>query len=168
VLDVLSRVPRARHQRRVRRRWNSSTRSKSTRRNAPIRLAPYVSPETEPSYRLVTTILDHQTAPAAELAALYHERWEIETALDELKTHPRGAQMVLRSKTPELVKQEFYGFLMAHFAVRGLMHETALKAGEDPDRLSFLHAVRVIRRKLPIFGAIPPSAENRFSSNGVG
>jgi hypothetical protein len=112
--------------------------------------------------------LDHQTAPAAELAALYHERWEIETALDELKTHLRGAQMVLCSKTPELVKQEFYGFLMAHFAVRGLRHEAALKAGEDPDRLSFLHAVRVIRRKLPIFGAIPPSAENRFSSNGVG
>lgn len=125
-------------------------------------------PEAEPSYRLVTTILDHQAAPAAELAALYHERWEIETAWDELKTHLRGAQMVLRSKTPELVKQEFYGFMMAHFAVRGLMHEAALKADEDPDQLSFLHAVRVIRRKLPAFGAIPPSAENRFSSSGAG
>ncbi len=76
--------------------------------------------------------------------------------------------MVLRSKTPELVKQEFYGFLLAHFAVRGLMHEAALKADHDPDRLSFLHAVRVIRRKLPTFGAISPSAENRFSSNGAG
>ena len=122
-------------------------------------------PEAEPSYRLVTTILDHNVAPAAELAALYHERWEIETALDELKTHLRGAQVVLRSKTPDLVKQEFYGFLMAHFAVRGLMHEAALKADEDPDRLSFLHAVRVIRRKLPAFGAIPPSAENQLSSS---
>jgi hypothetical protein len=122
-------------------------------------------PEAEPSYRLVTTILDHNVAPAAELAALYHERWEIETALDELKTHLRGAQVVLRSKTPDLVKQEFYGFLMAHFAVRGLMHEAALKADEDPDRLSFLHAVRVIRRKLPAFGAIPPSAENHLSSS---
>lgn len=119
--------------------------------------------DAEPSYRLVTTILDHNAAPAAELAALYHERWEIETALDELKTHLRGAQIVLRSKTPDLVKQEFYGFMMAHFAVRGLMHEAALKADEDPDRLSFLHAVRVIRRKLPAFGAIPPSAENGFS-----
>jgi Insertion element 4 transposase N-terminal/Transposase DDE domain len=119
--------------------------------------------DTEPFYRLVTTIVDHNAAPAAELAALYHERWEIETALDELKTHLRGAQLVLRSKTPQLVKQEFYGFMMAHFAVRGLMHEAALKADEDPDQLSFLHAVRVIRRKLPAFGAIPPSAENRFS-----
>ncbi len=120
-------------------------------------------PDAEPSYRLVTTIVDHNAAPAAELAALYHERWEIETALDELKTHLRGAQIVLRSKTPDLVRQEFYGFMMAHFAVRGLMHEAALKADEDPDRLSFLHAVRVIRRKLPAFGAIPPSAENSLS-----
>jgi hypothetical protein len=120
-------------------------------------------PDAEPLYRLVTTILDHNAAPAEELAALYHERWEIETALDELKTHLRGAQIVLRSKTPDLVKQEFYGFMMAHFAVRGLMHEAALKADEDPDRLSFLHAVRVIRRKLPAFAAIPPSAENGFS-----
>ena len=122
-------------------------------------------PEAEPSYRLVTTILDHNVAPAAELAALYHERWEIETALDELKTHLRGAQVVLRSKTPDLVKQEFYGFMLAHFAVRGLMHEAALKADEDPDRLSFLHAVRVIRRKLSTFGAIPPSTENQLSSS---
>jgi Insertion element 4 transposase N-terminal/Transposase DDE domain len=123
--------------------------------------------EAEPFYRLVTTILDHNIAPAAELAALYHERWEIETALAELKTHLRGAQIVLRSKTPDLVKQEFYGFLMAHFAVRGLMHEAALKADEDPDQLSFVHAVRVIRRKLPTFGAIPPSAENHLSSSGT-
>jgi hypothetical protein len=120
-------------------------------------------PDAEPSYRLVTTILDHRVAPAQELAALYHERWEIETAWDELKTHLRGAQIVLRSKTPDLVKQEFYGFMMAHFAVRGLMHEAALKADEDPDRLSFLHAVCVIRRKLPTCGAIPPSAENQLS-----
>jgi hypothetical protein len=110
----------------------------------------------EPIYRLVTSILDAAKAPAPELAALYHERWEIETALDELKTHLRGAKIVLRSKTPDLVRQEFYGLLMAHFAVRALMHEAALKAGEDPDRLSFLHAVRVVRRKLPAFHAIPP------------
>jgi len=113
---------------------------------------------TEPSYRLLTTILDPGAAPAEELAALYHERWEIEGALDELKTPLRGAQIVLRSKTPDLVRQEFYGLLLAHFALRGLMHEAALKAGEDPDRLSFVHAIRVIRRKLPLYGAIPPSA----------
>jgi len=107
-------------------------------------------------YRLVTTILDPVKAPAPELPALYHERWEIETALDELKTHLRGARIVLRSKTPDLVRQEFYGLLMAHFAIRGLMHEAALRADEDPDRLSFVHAVRVIRRKIPSFYAIPP------------
>jgi len=115
-------------------------------------------PDSEPIYRLITTILDHKLAPAKELAALYHERWEIETAFDELKTHLRGAQIVLRSKTPELVKQEFYGLLMAHFAIRGLMHEAALKADEDPDRLSFLHAVRVVQRRMARFAAIPPSA----------
>lgn len=112
---------------------------------------------TEPLYRLATTILDHKQAPAAELAALYHERWEIETAFDELKTHLRGAGIVLRSKTPDLVRQEFYGLLLAHYAIRGLMHEAALSAGEDPDRLSYLHAVRVVRRKMATFGAIPPS-----------
>jgi hypothetical protein len=112
--------------------------------------------EAEPIYRLVTTIFDPEKAPAPELAALYHERWEIETALDELKTHLRGARIVLRSKTPDLVRQEFYGLLMAHFAIRGLMHEAALRADEDPDRLSFVHAVRVIRRKIPSFHTIPP------------
>jgi hypothetical protein len=116
-------------------------------------------PEAEPFYRLVTTVLDPAQAPAEELAALYHERWEIEGAFDELKTHLRGAKIILRSKTPDLVRQEFYGLLLAHFAIRGLMHEAALKAGEDPDRLSFVHSVRVIRRKLPFYGAIPPSAE---------
>jgi hypothetical protein len=113
--------------------------------------------DAEPLYRLVTTILDDQKAPAKELAALYHERWEIETALDELKTHLRGAKIVLRSKTPALVRQEFYGLMMAHFAVRSLMHDAALSADADPDSLSFVHAVRVVRRKLPTYGAIPPS-----------
>ena len=114
--------------------------------------------DAEPLYRLVTTILDPARASAADLAALYHERWEIEGALAELKTHLRGPRVVLRSKTPELARQEFWGLLLAHFALRGLMHEAALRAGEDPDRLSFLHAVRVVRRKLPLFAALPPSA----------
>ena len=117
-------------------------------------------PGAAPIYRLITTILDHTQAPAKELAALYHERGEIETALDELKTHLRGAQIVLRSKTPELVEQEFWGLLMAHYAIRGLMHEAALRADEDPDRLSFLHSVRVVQRRMARYVAIPPSAED--------
>jgi hypothetical protein len=119
--------------------------------------------DAETLYRLVTTILDPAQAPAAELAALYHERWEIEGALAELKTRLRGARVVLRSKTPELVRQEFWGLLLAHFAVRGLMHEAALRADEDPDRLSFSHAVRVVRRKVPLFAALPPSGQARLA-----
>ena len=117
--------------------------------------------DSEPLYRLVTTLLDEKAAPAAELAALYHERWEIESAFDELKTHLRGRQIVLRSKTPELVLQEFYGLLLAHFAVRSLMHQAALQGKVDPDELSFVHAVRVIKRKLPTVLAFPPSAQSR-------
>jgi len=115
--------------------------------------------EGEPSYRLLTTILTPDAAPARELAALYHERWEIENSLDELKTHLRGRRIVLRSKTPELVRQEFYGLLLAHYAVRGLMHEAALQAQLDPDELSFVHAVRVIKRKILTAGSFPPSGE---------
>jgi hypothetical protein len=122
-------------------------------------------------YHLITTILDREKASAEELAALYHERWEIESALDEVKTHLRGSKIVLRSKTPDLVHQEFYGLMMAHFAIRALMHEATLRADEDPDRLSFLNAVRVIRRKLPVFAAIPPwpppgSPHSRPSGSG--
>ena len=80
-----------------------------------------------------------------------------------MKTHLRGALIVLRSKTPELVQQEFFGLLMAHYAIRGLMHEAALKADEDPDRLSFLHAVRVVQRRLPRYVAIPPSGQESLA-----
>ena len=110
----------------------------------------------EETIRIITSILDWEAAPARELAEVYHERWEFETALDELKTHMRGASTVLRSQTPELVRQECYGLLLAHFALRGLMHEAALSAGRDPDRISFVHALRVVRRTLPRFAALPP------------
>jgi hypothetical protein len=113
----------------------------------------------EPRYRRGTTILDPAEKPAEEWAALYPERWEIETALDELQTHRRGAQIVLRSQTPDWVRQEFYGRLLAHFAGRGLRPAAALAAGEDPARLSFVPAGRVLRRKLPLSGAIPPSGQ---------
>lgn len=108
------------------------------------------------SYRLVTNILDHGAAGALELAALYHERWEIEGVFDEFKTHLRANSTVLRSKTPELVQQELWGLLLAHFAVRQLMAQAAWPRGLDPDRLSFTNAVRVIKRKMPQAAAIPP------------
>jgi hypothetical protein len=114
------------------------------------------TPDGEPTYRVITTVLDPKVAPAKELAALYPERWEIETAFDELKTHLRGRQTLLRSKTPDLIRQEFYGLMLAHFAVRGLMHEAALAGEVDPDELSFMHAVRVVRRTLPHFAALSP------------
>jgi hypothetical protein len=116
-------------------------------------------PGGETVYRLCTTILDPAQAPADDLAALYHERWEHESVFDELKTHLRGGSgTVLRSLTADLVHQELYGLLLAYYAVRGVMHEAALQANDDPDRLSFTHTVRVLRRTLPQAAALPPSA----------
>lgn len=142
-------------------RWNAGCQSEN-RDPIPVRVITYTLPGVEGAeaeYRLVTSILDPDRAPALELAALYHERWEIETAFDEFKTHLKGAQRVLRSKTPELVRQEAWGLLLAHFALRALMHEAALGAlpsARDPDTMSFTHAVRVARRTLPHFAAISP------------
>jgi hypothetical protein len=158
-LDVDRRLPDGSYLSRI---YASTSDRRNQRKGMVVRVIDYRLKDVndaEPIYRLITTILDPTPAPATELAALYHERWEIETALDELKTHLRGAQIVLRSKTPELVKQEFWGLLMAHYAIRGLMHEAALKVDEDPDRLSFLHSVRVVQRRMARYAAIPPSAE---------
>jgi len=99
-------------------------------------------------YRLVTTILDPDQAPAGELAGLYAQRWEIETALDELKTHQRGPRVVLRSKTPDGVRQELYGHLCTHYAIRALMHTAAHDRGVDPDRLSFTRSRDAARRSV--------------------
>jgi hypothetical protein len=97
-------------------------------------------------YRLITTILDPDTAPATELAALYPQRWELESALDELKTHQRGPRVVLRSKTPDGVYQEAYGHLCTHYAIRRVMHDAALEADLVPHRLSFIRSLRAARR----------------------
>ena len=102
--------------------------------------------DTPERYRLITTIADPEAAPADELAALYAERWEIETALDELKTHQRGARMVLRSKTPDGVRQEIYGHLCTHYAIRALMSTAADDQDLDPDRISFTRTLRAARR----------------------
>lgn len=106
-------------------------------------------------HRLVTTLLDAQAYPAKELAVLYHDRWEIEIGNDEVKTHPLNRPVPLRSRTPCGVLQELYGVLLAYNAVRVLMHEAALAVDVDPRRLSFIHAVRVIRETAPLMRAAP-------------
>ncbi len=151
------------------RRWNSHCRSVD-RTPVPVRVIEHTLPglaEAATRYRLITTI----HAPAVELAALYHERWEIETAFDEFKTPLRGARRVLRSKTPELVRLEAWGFLLAHFAIRALMHEAALGAHphpRDPDTLSFTQALRVTRRTLPHVAALPPSGRGALAPGASG
>ena len=114
--------------------------------------------DAEPLYRLVTTLLDPVAAPAPELAALYHERWESESTFAELKVTLPGERLMLRSRRADLVEQELYGLLLVHFALRRLMHEASQRAGCDPDQLSFVHAVRIVRRHLPFHAAFPPSA----------
>lgn len=108
-------------------------------------------------FRLVTTLLDPRQYPAWKLIQLYHERWEIEGAIDECKTHLRLSSRTLRSLTPQGVEQEFYALLLAHFAIRSLMHLAALQANLDPDRLSFTHTVSVVQRSHWRFALLPPS-----------
>jgi hypothetical protein len=114
-------------------------------------------PQVQDRYRLITTITDPQAAPAAELAALYPQRWEFETTLAELKTHQRGPRVVLRSKQPDGVRQEAYGYLCVHYAIRWLMHAVALEAGHDPDRLSFTRTLRAARRTTGSHPGFSPS-----------
>ena len=109
-------------------------------------------------YRLVTTLLDHQRAPATELASLYHERWEIEGLFDELKTHLHQSRRVLRSKTSEGVRQEFYGWVLAHYAICWLMHRAAETHGVTQRSLSFTGHARLVRRTQPLSGAFSPRA----------
>jgi hypothetical protein len=93
--------------------------------------------EVDTVYRLATTLLNPRVAPADQLLELYHERWEIELVIDEVKTHERAQRKVLRSKTPDGVLQEIYGVFLAHYAVRAMMARAAREANVDPDRVSF-------------------------------
>jgi len=108
------------------------------------------------SYRLFTTLLDPSEASAVDLAAAYNQRWEIELTLDELKTHQRGPRTVLRSKSPDLVHQEIWGHLCCHYAIRTLMADAAHHSGHDPDRVSFVAALRIARQSVAPRGAFPP------------
>ena len=126
-----------------------------------VRVIEYTLPgvsDAQPQYRLLTTLLDPSTAPALELAELYHRRWEIESVFDELKTHLRQGRRVLRSKTPDLVRQEFYGWVLAHYAVRWLLHQGAARHRIPHAELSFKGHAELLRRTQPRSGAFPPRA----------
>jgi hypothetical protein len=151
--------------------YRSQIRAATDRRHGvaptPVRVIEYTlgkdpgrpAPPGAAPYRLVTTILDPGAAPAVELAALYHERWEFEGLLDELKTHQRGPRVVLRSHSPDMVEQEVYAYLLVYLAIRRLMHQAAVAVdGEplDPDRLSFVRSLRVVRRQVTDQAAFSP------------
>lgn len=123
----------------------------------PARLITYRLGKRREEYQLLCSILDPRKAPAVQLANLYTKRWTIETALYELKIRLRGARVVLRSRVPNLVRQDFWGLLLAHFAVRALMHEAALEKKIEATDLSFTHAVRTIARHLPLYVSFFPS-----------
>ena len=116
-----------------------------------VRVVEYDIPDREGSGAgdlicVITSILDPAGATAGELAAAYHERWECENLIDEVKTHQRGPARVLRSKSPSMVRQEIWALLLTHYGIRRLMCHAADEIGEDPDRLSFMRSLRVIRR----------------------
>jgi len=100
-------------------------------------------------HRLVTTLLDPTLYPAMTLIATYHERWDIENAIDEVDTHRRAERPILRSQKPAVVVQEVYGILLAHYPVRKVMFEAAMSVPIDPDRVSFVASLRLIRDALP-------------------
>ena len=108
------------------------------------------------TYRVFTTLLDPAEVSAVDLAAAYTQRWEVELTFDELKTHQRGPRTVLRSKSPDLVLQEIWGHLCCHYAIRCLMAEAATHSGHDPDRVSFVAALRITRQTLAHPGTFSP------------
>ncbi len=125
----------------------------------PARLIEYRLGGKGQQYRLLCSIVDPRKAPAIQLANLYPKRWTIETALGELKTRLRGAKAILRSRIPALVRQDFYGLLLAHFGVRALMHEAALAEKIEATDLSFVHALRTVGRYLPLYVSFFPSEQ---------
>jgi hypothetical protein len=129
-----------------------------------VRVIDYVlpkMPDAQPHYRLITTLLDPRTAPAMELAEVYHRRWELEAVFDELKTHLLQNRRVLRSRTPELVRQEFYGWVLMHYVVRWLLHQGASRHRIPHEDLSFTGHVQMVRQQQPLSGAFPPRAPKK-------
>jgi Insertion element 4 transposase N-terminal/Transposase DDE domain len=124
----------------------------------PVRVVEYriTNRDSPDIIRLVTTLTDHAECPAAQLAALYAERWEFEIGLDEIETHQIANNRVLRSRKPDLVEQEIWALLLTHYAIRHLMHEAADDIGIDEDRLSFIRSLRVVRRGIVNDADFPP------------
>jgi Insertion element 4 transposase N-terminal/Transposase DDE domain len=127
-----------------------------TRSAVRVRVVEYTIAGQDELYRLITTILDPARAPAQDLAALYAQRWEFESTLDEIKTHLGGSHLVLRSQHPNGAEQELYGFLLVHHAIRHLMHQAAREGDHDPDRISFTRSLRVVRRQVTDQAAFSP------------
>jgi len=134
-----------------------------------VRVVEYQIPDrdSDQTYRLITTITDWESALAPDLAAAYHQRWEFEIALDEIETHQIAHSRVLRSKSAEMVRQEIWGILLAHYAIRALMVEAAHDADIDPDRLSFIRSLRVIRREADGSADFPPHHSNNDARRRV-
>lgn len=133
---------------------------RSRKNPLPLRIIEYkITEGDDPNsfYRLFCTIIDPELAPAAELAALYSQRWEIESVFDELKTHQNESRRVLRSQSPALVYQEIWGMLALHFAIRELMYDVADASRGDPDGLSFIGSLRVARRSATANPGFSPS-----------
>lgn len=161
ILPKLRRLPDGSYLSKI---YPSSAARAADRHGVLVRLIEYrLQPGGTEVYRLLCSILDPKKAPGVELANLYPKRWTIETVLAEIKTRLRGARVVLRSKVPALVRQDFYGLLMAHFGVRALIHEAALQEDVDPADLSFVHAVRTIDRYLPLYVSFFPSQQKAFA-----
>ena len=126
-----------------------------------VRVIDYIlpnKPDGQPHYRLLTTLLDEKAAPLLQLAELYHRRWAMESIYDELKTHLVQSRRVLRSRTPELVRQEFFGWVLMHYTVRWLLHQGAARYRIPHEDLSFVGHVQLIRQQQPLSGAFPPRA----------
>jgi len=121
-----------------------------------VRVMAYSVPGFKETIYLITTLFDHNEAPAKKLAALYMQRWEIELVFKEMKIELNDNEAALRSNSPELVIQELYGVMLAHYAIRSLIYEAASQAKLDPDDLSFVGAVRAVRRKSLQSGSLSP------------
>jgi hypothetical protein len=133
-----------------------------------VRVVDYTVPDRKGErIRLITTILDPAEATAEQLAHCYHERWEAETGFDQLKTHLRGPGKILRSRTPDLVRQEIWAYLLTHWALATLICTAATAAGIDPDRVKFLATLRIVRRSVTDRAAFPPEPQEALWTHTV-